>query len=138
MSTYYAPIPDISFDQLFDGRLEKYGIKEEIVASPTEGTRYLVGCDGFYRYTDKRNGTCTFTRRGCVPWSIFDAIAEQFKVELVSITTAIGDLPLRKSGMPGRNRTPRRQTKRPRTNSTTTYLNIYAANRMAFCRVQFG
>jgi hypothetical protein len=84
MSTYYAPIPDISFDQLFDGRLEKYGVKEEIVANPTERTRYLVGCDGFLQVHRQENGTCTFTRRGCVPWSIFDAIAEEFKVELVS------------------------------------------------------
>lgn len=84
MSTYYAPIPDISFDQLFDGRLEKYGIKEEIAANPTEGTRYLVGCDGFLQVHRHENGTCTFTRRGCVPWSIFDALTEEFEVELVS------------------------------------------------------
>jgi hypothetical protein len=84
MSTYYAPIPDISFDQLFDGRLEKYGIKEEIVANPTEGTRYLVGCDGFLQVHRQENGTCTFTRRGVVPWSIFDALTEEFRIELVS------------------------------------------------------
>jgi hypothetical protein len=84
MSTYYAPIPDISFDQLFDGRLEKYGVKEEIVANPTEGTRYLVGCDGFLQVHRQENGTCTFTRRGCVPWSIFDALTEEFRIELVS------------------------------------------------------
>jgi hypothetical protein len=84
MSTSYAPIPDISFFQLFDGRLEKYGIKEEIVANPTEGTRYLVGCDGFLQVDRDKKGTSTFTRRGPVPWSIFDAIAEEFKVEFVS------------------------------------------------------
>jgi hypothetical protein len=84
MSTSYAPIPDISFFQLFDGRLEKYGIKEEIVANPTEGTRYLVGCDGFLQVDRDKKGTCTFTRRGPVPRSRFDAIAEEFKVEFVS------------------------------------------------------
>ncbi len=84
MSTDYAPIPDISFDQLFDGRLEKYGIKEEIAANPTEGTRYLVGCDGFLQVHRNENGTCWFTRRGFVPWAIFDAITEEFGIELVS------------------------------------------------------
>jgi hypothetical protein len=59
MSTYYAPIPEISFDQLFDGRLEKYGIKEETVANPSERTRYLVGCDGFLQVNREKNGTCT-------------------------------------------------------------------------------
>jgi hypothetical protein len=54
MSTGYAPIPDISFDQLFDGRLKKYGIQEEIAVNPTERTRYLVGCDGFSRSAPTR------------------------------------------------------------------------------------
>jgi hypothetical protein len=84
MSTYYAPIPDILFDQLFDGRLEKYGIKEEIAANPTEGTRYLAGRDGFLQVHREEKGACTFTRRGAFPWSIFDALTEEFSVELVS------------------------------------------------------
>jgi hypothetical protein len=84
MSTWYRPIPDIQFVQLFDGRLEKYSIKEEIVANPSDGRRYLVGCDGFLEVDRTDDGTCTFTRRGCVPWSIFDALAEEFEIELVS------------------------------------------------------
>ncbi len=84
MSTELAPLPDIEFAQLFDGRLERYGIKEKIVADPTEGTRYLVGRDGFLQVHRAENGTCTFTRRGCVPWSIYDALAEEFEVELVT------------------------------------------------------
>src|SRR5262249_44724502 len=86
MSTDYAPIPDISFDRLFDGRLEKYGVEEKILGNSTLVTRYLVGWDGFLQVHRLDNGTCTFTRRGCVPWSIFDAIAEEFNVELVSET----------------------------------------------------
>jgi hypothetical protein len=84
MSTYYRPLPDIQFAQLFDGRLEKYGVKEEIAANPTEGERFLVGCDGFLRVCQEKNGTCTFMQRGLVPWSIFDALTEEFEVELVS------------------------------------------------------
>jgi hypothetical protein len=84
MSTHYRPLPDIPFAQLFDGRLEKYGIKEEIAANSTEGRRYLTGRDGFLQVLQEENGTCTFTRRGCVPWSIFDALTEEFEIELVS------------------------------------------------------
>ena len=84
MSTAYRPLPDILFVQLFDGRLEKYGIKEEIVANSEEGTRYLVGCDGFLRVHRQKDGTCDFTQRGFLPWSIFDALAEEFEIELVS------------------------------------------------------
>jgi hypothetical protein len=84
MSTWYKPIPDIQLAQLFDGRLEKYSIKEEIVVNPSDGRRYLVGCDGFLEVHRSDDGTCTFTRRGCVPWSIFDALAKEFEIELVS------------------------------------------------------
>jgi hypothetical protein len=84
MSTYYRPLPDIQFAQLFDGRLEKYGIKEKIAADPTEETRYLVGCDGFLKVHREGNGTCAFMQRGLLPWSILDALAEEFEIELVS------------------------------------------------------
>ena len=84
MSTWLAPIPDIKFDALFDGRLEKYGIREHIMAEASERERYLVGRDGFLEVRREQNGTCTFTRRGCIPWSIYDAIAEEFEVEIVT------------------------------------------------------
>jgi hypothetical protein len=84
MSTDYRPIPDIQFAQLFDGRLEKYGIKEELVAKPRDGERYLVGCDGFLQANQQEDGNCTFTRRGFVPWAVFDALTEEFEIELVS------------------------------------------------------
>jgi hypothetical protein len=86
MSTWLAPIPDIQFAQLFDGRLEKYGIrKDEVIReNETEKTPFLVGPDGFLEVHAEENGTCTFTRRGPVPWAIFDAITEEFGVELVT------------------------------------------------------
>lgn len=84
MSTWLAPIPDIQFDELFDGRLEKYGIKEHLMAEASERERYFVGRDGFLEVSREQNGTCTFTRRGCIPWSIYDAIAEEFEVEIVT------------------------------------------------------
>ena len=67
MSTCYAPIPDISFAQLFDGRLEKHGVREEIGAATTERTRYLIGRDGFLEVHREEKGTCTFT---CSPLSM--------------------------------------------------------------------
>lgn len=84
MSTDYVPIPDILFAQLFDGRLDKYGVREGLTANSEEKTRYLVGCDGFLQVHREPDGTCSFTRRGCVPWAIFDALVEEFKIELVS------------------------------------------------------
>jgi hypothetical protein len=46
MSTDYRPLPDILFAQLFDGRPEKYGVREKISARSTEVGRYLEGYDG--------------------------------------------------------------------------------------------
>src|SRR5438034_6225030 len=84
MSTGYRPIRDIPFATLFDGCLEKYGIKEVIVENATERTRYLEGADGFLEVHREEDGACTFTRRGLVPWAIFDALTEEFRIELVS------------------------------------------------------
>lgn len=113
----------------------KFDLVFNVKTNPTEGTRYLAGCDGFLQVHRQEKGTCTFTRRGSVPWSIFDATAEEFEVEFVSEHDhRYWDLPLRKNGITGTNK----ETRRLRTNSTTTYLNIYAANRITFCRVAFG
>jgi hypothetical protein len=84
MSTEWRPIPDIPFAKLFDGCLEKYGIREVIVEDATERFRYLQGPDGFLEAFRGEDGTCSFTRRGVVPWTIFDAIAEEFEIEWVS------------------------------------------------------
>jgi hypothetical protein len=84
MSTDWRPIPDIPFAELFDGRLEKYGIRALIVDRETEGWQYLEGPDGTLSVSRAEDGTCIFTRRGVVPWTIFDAIAEEFKIEWVS------------------------------------------------------
>jgi hypothetical protein len=84
MSTEWRPIPDIPFAKLFDGRLEKYGVREVIVEGARERFRYLQGPDGFLEAFREEDGTCSFTRRGIVPWTIFDAIAEEFEIEWVS------------------------------------------------------
>jgi len=84
MSTEWRPIPDIPFAKLFDGCLEKYGITAVTVDRKTESYQYLEGPDGFLMVHEENNGTCSFTRRGVVPWAIFDAIAEEFEIEWVS------------------------------------------------------
>lgn len=84
MSTEWRPIPDVTFARLFDGCLEKYGIRAVTVDRVTESSQYLEGPDGFLAVHRGEDGTCTFTRRGFVPWAIFDAIAKEFEIEWVS------------------------------------------------------
>jgi hypothetical protein len=83
MSTHWRPLPDILFAELFDGRLEKYGVREGVMAEPENG-RYLEGCDGVLLVYREDNGTCTFVRRGCVPCAVFDALTDEFEIEWVS------------------------------------------------------
>src|SRR4029077_3744502 len=49
MSTNYRSTQAIPFAQLFDGRLEKYGVYETIQSDSTDRIRYLVGRDGVVR-----------------------------------------------------------------------------------------
>jgi hypothetical protein len=62
----------------------KYGIRKVIVEDATERFGFLQGPDGFLEAFREEDGTCSFTRRGVVPWTIFDAIAEEFEIEWVS------------------------------------------------------
>jgi hypothetical protein len=86
MSTSYRSIPAIPFVQLFDGRLEKYDVHETIRSDSTEQRRYLVGRDGALEAYREQDGNSSFTRESFtpVPWAAFDALIEQFDVELVS------------------------------------------------------
>ena len=84
MSTEWRPIPDIPFAKLFDGCLEMHGIKAVKVDCGTDSHQYLEGPDGYLQVHEKSDGACSFTRRGVVPWAIFDAIAEEFEIEWVS------------------------------------------------------
>jgi hypothetical protein len=86
MSTDYRPIPCIPFIELFDGRLDKYGVREKAHADSTLRSRYLVGSDGELEAYQNDDGTSSFSRRSFtpVPWTVIDALTEEFKVELVS------------------------------------------------------
>ena len=86
MSTDYRPIPPIPFMMLFDGCLEKHGVREKMVCDGEPRRRCLVGRDGLLEVYENDDGTSGFSRRSFtpVPWSILDAITEEFGVELVS------------------------------------------------------
>ena len=86
MSTDYRPIPAVPFAQLFDGRLEKRGVREKAYADSTVWTRYLMGTDGVLEAYQNDDGTSSFSRRSFmpVPWAVIDAVTQEFGVELVS------------------------------------------------------
>jgi hypothetical protein len=86
MSTDYRPIPPIPFTELFDGRLDKYGVREKAHADSTLRKRYLLGSDGVLEAYQNDDGTSSFSRRSFtpVPWTVIDALTEEFKIELVS------------------------------------------------------
>jgi hypothetical protein len=85
MSTDYRSTPAIPFAQLFDGRLEKYGVYETIRSDSTEQIRYLVGRDGVLEAYREENGNSSFARPcfAPIPWAVLDALVEEFEVELV-------------------------------------------------------
>jgi hypothetical protein len=85
MSTDTLPIPDILFEQLFDGRMEKHGIREKMMADSSAEKRYLEGRDGILQVYRNDHGASIFVRGSFtpIPWAVFDALIEEFKVELV-------------------------------------------------------
>lgn len=86
MSTDYRPIPAIAFIELFDGRLDKYGVREDALVNSTPRLRSLVGTDGILEAYQNDDGTSSFSRRSFnpIPWAVIDALTEEFGVELVS------------------------------------------------------
>jgi len=87
MSTYYRPLNDIPYDNLFDGRLEKHDVRGEVRSNTTTERRYLLGRDGVLIAFRERDGNgSSFSRPsfGPMPWTVFDAIAVEFEAELVS------------------------------------------------------
>jgi hypothetical protein len=86
MSTDYRPLNDIPYDNLFDGRLEKHDVREELRSDTTIERRYLSGRDGILIAFREGNGGSSFSHPsfGPMPWTVFDALAAEFKAELVS------------------------------------------------------
>jgi hypothetical protein len=86
MSIDFVPLKKIPFADLFDGRLEKFGIREEVVPdATTEDSRCLT--DGRnYLWVEESGGLLVGMKRyaGNAPGKILGAIAEAFDVDIVS------------------------------------------------------
>ncbi len=85
MSTAYKSLKTISFEELFDGRLQKYGIQERQTVAATDVSRCLVGSDGLlWVYRNAGGEPCFVRYAGNVAESIRIAIAVEFDTEVVS------------------------------------------------------
>jgi len=86
MSTDYRPLTPIRMANLFDGRLEKFGVHEHHSKEAnadlkclTDGRNFLLVCG------DEKGLVSQFIRRGMnAPQCILRAISEEFKVDIVS------------------------------------------------------
>src|SRR5215813_12859112 len=86
MSIDYRPLADIAAADLFDGRLEGFGVREHSTENTTDECRML---------TDGRNYLWVYTNDGSVqsfshylpngaPGKILNAVSEAFDVDIVS------------------------------------------------------
>ena len=86
MSTYYRSLSPISFDELFDGRLEKFGVYEHIVPGEASDTERCLtdGRNYLWAYASE-DGSLDIRVAGFnAPGKILGAIAEAFDAEIVS------------------------------------------------------
>ena len=87
MSTDFRPIPAaIPFNKLFDGRLDKYGIRARAPTDSSPRSGFLVGSDGVLDVYQRDDGSASFSRPSFnpIPWTVIDALTNEFQVELVS------------------------------------------------------
>jgi hypothetical protein len=86
MSTDYRPIPAIRFSKLFDGRLDKYGIRARAPTNSSPNSWSLVGSDGVLEAYRQLDGNANFSRGSFepIPWAVIDALTNEFQIELVS------------------------------------------------------
>src|ERR1700730_1071232 len=87
MSTAYKPLFNIRFENIFDARLDKYEVREQIRTDTSDSTRYLAGPDGVLAVFSEQNGASrSFVRPSFepMPWSTFDALNREFDTEFVS------------------------------------------------------
>jgi hypothetical protein len=86
MSTDYAPFNKIHARDLFDGRLEKFGVREQATAEATETSKCLTdGRNYLWAYVDDAGFVSCVTRyAGNAPSKILDAIAQTFDTDIFS------------------------------------------------------
>jgi hypothetical protein len=114
MSTYYAPFDKVHARDLFDGRLEKFCVREQLTDDTTETSKCLTdGRNYLWVYINDAGIVSNIKRSGAnAPSKILNAIAEAFDTTSFQSTSLnIGDLTLKRSGMRG-NKSWRRKTMR--------------------------
>jgi hypothetical protein len=86
MSTYYAPFNKIHARDLFDNRLEKFGVREQSTADTTETSKCLTdGRNCLWVYINDAGFVTNITRYGAnAPSKILNAIAEAFDTDIFS------------------------------------------------------
>ena len=86
MSTYYAPFNKIHARDLFDGRLEKFGVREQLTADTTETSKCLTdGRNCLWVYINDAGFVGNIKRSGAnAPSKILNAIAETFDTDIFS------------------------------------------------------
>jgi hypothetical protein len=86
MSTDYRPLTKIRFTDLFDGRLEKFQVREKKAAESSEMHRCLTdGCSFVWTFADDHGFVDVFSRYASnAPGFILGAIESAFDTEIVS------------------------------------------------------
>jgi hypothetical protein len=86
MSTDFRPLTPIRMTDLFDGRLEKAGVREQRSEETTSSRRCLTdGRNFLWAHCNDEGLVSTFTRYGMnAPQRILRAISDEFDVGLVS------------------------------------------------------
>jgi hypothetical protein len=88
LSTAYTTLKKVSAQELFDGRLEAYGVREQIVPdTTTDESRCLTYGNNYMWASIKNDGFVGCVRRygsGGAPAKILRAIAEAFDTDIVS------------------------------------------------------
>ena len=85
-SAWYRPLDKIYYADLFDGRLEKYGIHELVPPDCREGERYLDDGRNYVVVYVQNDGSVEFKQHGALNLvgKIFRAVSAEFKTRIVS------------------------------------------------------
>jgi hypothetical protein len=86
MSTSYGFSKEISANDLFDGRLAAYGVRENVSENTTETSRALTDGRNYLRVEIRDGLVSCFTRyaQNGDPGKILEAITDAFNVKIVS------------------------------------------------------
>jgi hypothetical protein len=86
MSTNYRALDHLSFHDVFNGQLERFGVREAASQRTTDGSRCLTDGSNFLWVYATPDGVAGFTRYhpNGAPGAILAAIEEAFGIEIVS------------------------------------------------------